>query len=274
MVHQTDTDISGVLLDTSSHKAIEKRLNYFYETNMVPNLLFYGQNGSGKKTIVTRFVNTIFPNEEDRKKYLLIMDCIHSSGIKSIREDLKFFSKTQIQENRFKIIVLLNADSLTVDAQSALRRCIETCSKTTRFFVVIENKTCLLRPLVSRFCNIYVPLPKKNGRYQSFYTITKSETAEYVKQQTTKRNYLKQLLKPHLEKPNETSLETLTKLSTELYDRAISSDHVEEYIKTTNIKNYQEILFRFNTYKSEIRNEELMMFYLLNMIFSQIKPHN
>ena len=267
MTHHSDKDLSGVYLDTTSHKAIENRLDYFYSTNMVPNLLFYGQNGSGKKTIVTRFVNKIFPNEEDRAKYLLVMDCIHSSGIKSIREDLKFFSKTQIQENHFKVIVLLNADSLTVDAQSALRRCIETCSKTTRFFVVIESKACLLRPLVSRFCNIYVPLPKKNGRYQSFYTITKNESPDYVKQQTSKRNYLKQLLKPYLDKPSTVTLEILSNLSTELYDKAISSIHLEEYIKTSNIENHQEILFRFNSYKSEIRNEELMLFYLLNMLF-------
>lgn len=270
-LQEPEKNTSGDVLDLTIHNDIEKRLDYFYETKMVPNLLFYGKNGSGKKTIVTRFVNKIFPDEEERSRYLLIMDCIHSSGIKSIREDLKFFSKTQIQENRFKVIVLLNADSLTVDAQSALRRCIETCSNTTRFFVVVESKVSVLRPLISRFCNIYVPLPKKNGRYQSFYTIAKNESVQYIRQQTTKKNYLKQYLKPYLESSQETSLVQLVQISTELYDKGITSDYIEEYVKNNSINNHQEIIFRFNTYKSEIRNEELMIFYILQMLFKEKK---
>ena len=62
--------------------------------------------------------------------------------------NLKFFAKTNIhlhQGNIFKSIVLFNADKLTTDAQSALRRCIEQFSHTTRFFIVIENQNKLLK---------------------------------------------------------------------------------------------------------------------------------
>ena len=44
-----------------------------------------------------------------------------------------------------------------MDAQSALRRCIELFSYNTRFFIIIENKNKLLNPILSRFCEIYVP---------------------------------------------------------------------------------------------------------------------
>jgi hypothetical protein len=73
---------------------------------------------------------------------------------------LKLFAKTNVHFNNgilFKSIVLLNADFLTIDAQSALRRCIELFSHTTRFFIIIENKNKLLNPILSRFCTIYVP---------------------------------------------------------------------------------------------------------------------
>ena len=73
----------------------------------------------------------------------MIVNCAHGKGIKFIREDLKLFAKTNIHLNNgilFKSIVLLNADFLTIDAQSALRRCIELFSHTTRFFIIIENK--------------------------------------------------------------------------------------------------------------------------------------
>jgi dihydroorotase len=51
---------------------------------------------------------------------------------------------------------------LTIDAQSALRRCIELFSHNTRFFIVVENKDKLLNPILSRFCDIFVPEPAMN----------------------------------------------------------------------------------------------------------------
>jgi hypothetical protein len=70
----------------------------------------------------------------------------------------------------FKTIVLFNADSLTIDAQSALRRCIELFSYNTRFFIVVENKEKLLNPILSRFCEIYVPeYMDAEGRIQNLH---------------------------------------------------------------------------------------------------------
>ena len=47
----------------------------------------------------------------------------------------------------FKSIILLNADKLTIDAQSALRRCIEVFNHTTRFFIIVEDRYKLLKPI-------------------------------------------------------------------------------------------------------------------------------
>ena len=83
-------------------------------------------------------------------------------GIKFIREELKFFAKSHINfkdGNLFKSIILSNADKLTIDAQSALRRCIELFSHTTRFFIIVEDKYKLLKPILSRFAEIYVSYP-------------------------------------------------------------------------------------------------------------------
>ncbi|NBR14889.1 MAG: hypothetical protein EBU01_09990 [Crocinitomicaceae bacterium] len=55
----------------------------------------------------------------------------------------------------FKSVVLFNADSLTSDAQSSLRRCIEQNSNTTRFFIVVQNINSLLDPILSRFSLIF-----------------------------------------------------------------------------------------------------------------------
>ena len=94
----------------------------------IPNIIFHGPSGSGKRTIVHEFINTIYDNDHERiKSFVRYVNCAHGKGIKFIREELKFFAKTHIQSNGgdiFKSIVLLNADKLTMDAQSALRRCI------------------------------------------------------------------------------------------------------------------------------------------------------
>ena len=51
---------------------------------------------------------------------------------------------------------MANADNLTIDAQSALRRCIEQYNHSTRFFIIIENKYKLLRPILSRFSQMNI----------------------------------------------------------------------------------------------------------------------
>ena len=73
----------------------------------------------------------------------------------------------------FKSIILFNAEKLTNDAQSALRRCIETFSHNTRFFIVIENIENILSPILSRFCNIYIPYPIINKKKTNLYNLKK-----------------------------------------------------------------------------------------------------
>ena len=101
----------------------------------------------------------------------MIVNCSHGKGIRFIRDELKMFAKTNMNQNiQFKSIILLNADSLTNDAQSALRRCIEQFSNTTRFFIVIEHKERLLNPILSRFCSIYIPyMINESGEIYNYY---------------------------------------------------------------------------------------------------------
>jgi hypothetical protein len=146
-----------------SNKNLVDKLNYFLLTKQIPNIIFHGVSGSGKRTIVNKLLLEIYGGDTSKlKSNVMMVNCSHGKGIKFIREELKFFAKTNMQSTHdimFKSIVLLNADSLTIDAQSALRRCIESFSYNTRFFIVIENKQKLLNPILSRFCEIYVSEP-------------------------------------------------------------------------------------------------------------------
>lgn len=150
------------------NKSIVKMLDNFLIYNRVPNILFNGPSGSGKKTLVFNYINKIYNNESEIiKKYTMVLNCAHEKGIKVIRDDLKFFAKTNLPQIpihnersiHFKTIILLNAEHLTIDAQSALRRCMELYSHTTRFFMLVYNKDKILKPILSRFCDIYIPYP-------------------------------------------------------------------------------------------------------------------
>ena len=160
-------------MELQIHSKIIDKLNYFYKIHKIPNILFHGSSGCGKRTIVDYFINKIYNEDKELiKSMTMYVNCAHGKGIKFIREDLKFFAKTHINSNNgdlFKSIILLNADKLTIDAQSALRRCIELFSHNTRFFIIVEDKYKLLKPILSRFCEIYISEPIINNKPINLY---------------------------------------------------------------------------------------------------------
>ena len=161
------------------HIDLKNKLDYFIETHKIPHIIFYGKSGTGKRYILNYFINKIYDNNKEKiKEYVMYVNCAHSKGIRFIRYDLKFFAKTIIQKNNgkiFKCILLFNAEKLTTDAQSALRRCIETFSHNTRFFIIIEDIDNLLNPILSRFCNIYIPFPKLNNKNINLHNFNNKE---------------------------------------------------------------------------------------------------
>jgi len=265
---------------------IENKLNYFLKNNKIPNIIFNGSSGTGKKTIVYNFINKIYGYDKSKiKTNVLFVNCSHGKGIKFIREELKFFAKTNIQSNSgvlFKTIVLMNADYLTIDAQSALRRCIELFSYNTRFFIIAENKNKLLNPILSRFCEIYVPEYNTNGagsivaspykvlnlhQHHLNYSIDLSEMT------CTKMEFIKEKLQPfsiQCSQEVENIHAILLDLSTEFYEYGLSGLDILQFIETSGWWCEKDVIFysvSFYNIKSEYRCEKLLMFYLLDMIY-------
>lgn len=255
------------------HENIINKLDYFIEVNKIPNIIFHGPNGSGKRTLTDDFIKKIYKNNKVLiKNYVMTIDCGHGKGIKFIRDDLKFFSKTNIHSidniHFFKCIVLLNADKLTIDAQSALRRCIELFSHSTRFFIVVEEKHKLLRPILSRFCDIFVPLPIINKERTNLhkYNIQKVYNNDNFNRKKEK-DYLKNQLNKILKKSNNLEL---IKFTNKIYDKGYSSIDLLDYIENTknidDLKKYS-LLIIFEKIKKEFRNEKLFIFTILNFMF-------
>lgn len=253
------------------HQITKDKLNYFHKNHKIPNIIFHGPSGSGKSTLLNDFLNQIYDNNELLNNYVMFVNCVYGKGIKFIREELKFFAKTNIQThngNIFKSVVLLNGDKLTIDAQSALRRCIELFSHNTRFFIIVENKNKLLKPILSRFCSIYVPLPIINNISTNLYT---HKINTIFKNDTSYNKHLTVLKKKLLDVNwNIITNDELIKLVDYLYDKSFSTLNIFELLNTSfnldeQIKN--KLLFIFDKIKYEFKNEKMLLLFVLNFIF-------
>jgi hypothetical protein len=247
------------------HKEIHDKLNTFYEKNDTPNIIFHGSSGSGKKFIVYTFLNKIYDNDRQKfKKNVMIVNCSHGKGIKFIREELKFFAKANLQYNsnvKFKSILLLNADNLTTDAQSALRRCIELFSATTRFFIIVENKNRLLNPILSRFCEIYVPDYMENGKIVNLHK--KFSKMNVVEECITHEYFEKRIYK----KMNQ---QKIMKLCNSVYEDGYSALDFVNYIQCSHIyNNFQKSCMKlvFNKVKTQLKYEKMILMYMMNFVF-------
>ena len=264
------------------HQSIIEKLKYFHSTHKTPNIIFHGQSGSGKRTIVNDFINVIYNNDKERiKSFVMYVNCAHGKGIKFIREELKFFAKTHINSNggdTFKSIVLLNADKLTIDAQSALRRCIELFSHTTRFFIIVEDKYKLLKPILSRFCEIYVPEPIYNGAAINLYKFNLSETFNLKDVKTQRLDWLKKELQK-IALMSKLDYNDLITFSKKLYEKGYNGIDLIYFLENpSNIKianlteeKRYELLFAFNKIRREFRNEKMLMLFILNFLFLSLE---
>jgi len=250
------------------HKDITDKLDNFIEHKKIPNIIFHGTSGCGKKTILFNFLKKIYRNDKLMiKNYIMTVNCAHGKGIKFIREELKFFARTNInlQEGSiFKSIILLNADKLTIDAQSALRRCIELFSHSTRFFIIVDDKYKLLRPILSRFCEIFIPQPMVNNKEVNLHQYNLDKTFSVVKLNKQKKTKFK----GDFEKINKKDVHSI---SENLYEKGYSALDIIEYIKDLDIdtlKKYEYLVY-IQKIKKEFREEKLLMSSILHFLLKR-----
>jgi len=260
------------------HQNIREKLHSFYVSNRIPHIIFYGSSGTGKQSLVYDFLREIYHNSEQKiKSNVMFVNCAHGKGIKFIREELKFFAKTNVQFNSgiwFKTIVLLNADHLTMDAQSALRRCIELFSHNTRFFIIVENKHKLLNPILSRFCEIHVPeYMNENKEVVNLHQWQIQQTYKF--EDSEKQKILEsKIIDIFSSEPKCLSVDNKIKtlhLAEELYEKGLSALDIIQWAKKTSVLTDLEkanVCMCFSKIKSEFRCEKMLMLYLLDFLSS------
>jgi len=115
----------------------------------MPHLLFSGSAGIGKTTTALCITRQILGQYS--RECTLELNASDERGIGMVREKVKKFSKfAGMADVPFKIIILDEADEMTSDAQTALRRIIEDTAKICRFILIANNVSKIIDPIQSR----------------------------------------------------------------------------------------------------------------------------
>lgn len=144
------------LKDVIGQDHIVQSLRKCLESGDMPHLLFYGPTGTGKSSTIKALCNELYGAKI--KDFVLQLNASDERGISIVRDRIKTFAQygSVIKKDAvpFKIVILDEADSMTDDAQTALRRTMETYSRTTRFCLICNNLSQINSPLRSR-CAIF-----------------------------------------------------------------------------------------------------------------------
>ncbi|QEU61716.1 Rfc5 [Kluyveromyces lactis] len=158
----------------------------------LPHLLFYGPNGAGKKTRCMALLQEIFGSgvyklkidvrqfvtPSNRKLELNVVSSpyhleitpsdignndrvVIQELIKEVAqmEQVDFQDSKDGLAHRYKCVIINEADSLTRDAQAALRRTMEKYSGNIRLIMLCDSMSSIIAPIKSRCLLVRVPSP-------------------------------------------------------------------------------------------------------------------
>ena len=139
--------------------------------NDIQNYLFYGPAGTGKTTLAKLIVNKLDCDS-------LYINASDERGIETIRDKVSGFASVASFKS-LKVVILDEADFLTIQAQASLRNIIETFSRTTRFILTCNYIERVIDPLQSRCQTIKVVPPTKKEVAVHIASICDSESISY-----------------------------------------------------------------------------------------------
>ena len=162
------------LSEVVGQEEIVNRLKAYAKAGNLPHLLFAGPAGTGKTTCAIALARDMF--KENWQQNYFELNSSDERGIDVVRTKIKDIARlAPFGGTPFKVIFLDEADNLTSDAQAALRRTMETYTRTSRFILSANYSSRLIEPIQSR-CAVFRFRPLKPDAIKEFLTrIAKEE---------------------------------------------------------------------------------------------------
>ena len=146
---------------------IKKTISQYLSQNDIENLIFYGPAGTGKTTLAKLIVKGLDCEH-------LYINASDERGIETIRDKVSGFASSA-SFKPLKVVILDEADFLTIQAQASLRNVIETFSRTTRFILTCNYIERIIDPLQSRCQTLKVIPPNKLDILKHLVKVVKRE---------------------------------------------------------------------------------------------------
>ncbi|MDQ2050245.1 replication factor C small subunit [Natronolimnohabitans sp. A-GB9] len=138
--------------EIKGHENIVPRLQRYVEQDDLPHLMFSGPAGVGKTASAQAIAREVYG--DDWRENFLELNASDQRGIDVVRDRIKDFARSSFGGYNYRIIFLDEADALTSDAQSALRRTMEQFSNNTRFILSCNYSSQIIDPIQSR-CAVF-----------------------------------------------------------------------------------------------------------------------
>ena len=224
-------------------------MSKYLKQNDIQNLIFYGPAGTGKTTLAKLLVKNL------NCEYLYI-NASDERGIETIRDKVSGFAST-MSFKPLKVVILDEADFLTIQAQASLRNVIETFSKSTRFILTCNYVERIIDPLQSRCQVLKIVPPSKGEVAKHLFNILSEENTQH------NTNHLKDIVNQYYpdvrkminvcqmnSKDGELELDKQTLVSSNYIDQVIgllpnkkSFKEIRQVIADSNVQDF-EALFR------------------------------
>lgn len=172
------------LCDVVYQDDVVKMLSNILKTGNMPHMLFHGPPGSGKTSTILAISMELFGPKKFKER-VIELNASDERGINIVRNKLVTLAKTAVSEKDpnylcppYKIIILDEADAMTTEAQSALRKTMEDHSSITRFCFICNYINQIIDPITSRCVKIRFKSINEPIMTEKLQTIAKNENIQ------------------------------------------------------------------------------------------------
>jgi replication factor C subunit 3/5 len=182
------------------HKDLVDLLSVMSKDEAIPHIIFYGPDGSGKKTIIRLFLELLFDKSVHKVRdtsykvvgsgnkitiekvkqsnYHIVIDPKNNNFDRYLIHDIvKEYAKRRSlnifkTKRAFKVVLINNLDGMSYYAQTALRRTMERYNDKCRFIMWCKSLSKVINPLQSRCICLRVPSPNNLELFQYIFKIS------------------------------------------------------------------------------------------------------